>query len=411
MLKQIIEATRLSPEFCASLLRVPTDQFREWMDGKRPVPQFVVPELSTILGVSERNLLARGPARGTDGGSLAPAIWFKLRADNLTAADREFVGLVRRLGFFMGQLEAIRSIRSSPAWRAVSQAVLGQVDRSAPPAVQGRDAALCFRAAANLEHGQTGIGELIRPRLRQIGVVVIESPIPRSSLEGCCFSIGPEGSGRPCVFANTFKSTWFRRNEILLHEVCHAIFDLENDPVALDFRDQSEDESPLSEVRARAFAQEAFVPRSVLVHHANQFGLNWQRLTVQQIAQLMAAVHVEQETLLRAAYDWNFISEELHVQYSDYNCGAVLREISFHAWSTREFLRQQAGESPKWIAENRNTTVGTRSLRLPAGYVQQVIETLNMGEISVAKAAELLMMDRYTFGERFGDLVAESIPA
>ncbi|MBL0159920.1 MAG: hypothetical protein IPP47_22935 [Bryobacterales bacterium] len=70
-------------------------------------------------------------------------------------------------------------------------------------------------------------------------------------------------------------------------------------------------------------------------------------------------------------------------------------------------MREQADESPKWIAENRNTTVGARSLRLPAGYVQQVIETLNAGEISTAKAAELLMMDRYSFAERFGDLVTE----
>jgi hypothetical protein len=411
MLKQIIEATRLSPEFCASLLRVPVEQFQEWMDGKRPIPQFVVPELSTILGVSEKSLLARGPVRGTDGGSLAPAIWFKLRADNLAAADREFVGLVRRLGFFMAQLEAIRGVQSSPAWRAVSQTVLAQVDRSAPPAVQGRDAALGFRAAANLEHGQTGIGELIRPRLRQIGVVVIESPIPKSPLEGCCFSIGPEGSPRPCVFANTFKSTWFRRNEILLHEVCHAIFDLENDPVALDFRDQPGEASALSERRARAFAQETLVPRSVLVHYANQLGLNWQCLTPRQLAQLMASIHVEQETLLRATDEQNFISEDLYSQYMDYNCGSVLRELSFHAWPTRDFLRQQAGESPKWIAENRNTTVGARSLRLPSGYVQQVIDTLNTGEISVAKAAELLMMDRYSFAERFGDLIAEPILA
>src|SRR5450432_2655548 len=256
--------------------------------------------------------------------------------------------------------------------------------------MQGRDAALRFRAAANLEHGQAGIGEILRPRLRQIGLAVIESPIPKSSLEGCCFAVGTEGNLGPCVFANTFKSTWFRRNEILLHEVCHAVFDLENDPVALDFRDQPEDGSPLSEVRARAFAQEALVPRSVLVHYTNQLGLNWQRLTAQQIAQLMAAVHVEQETLLGAAYESGFISEEQHRQYLEYDCGAVLREISLHAWTTREFVRRQAGESPKWIAENRNTTIGARSLRLPAGYVQQVIETLNMGEISIAKAAELL---------------------
>src|SRR5205085_3529674 len=125
-----------------------------------------------------------------------------------------------------------------------------QIDRSAPPGVQGREAALRFRAAANLEHGCTGAGELIRPRLRQVGLVVIESPVPKSSLEGCCFEVGPEADLFPCVFANTFKSTWFRRNEILLHEVCHAIFDLENDPVSLDFRDQARNASVLSEARA-----------------------------------------------------------------------------------------------------------------------------------------------------------------
>ena len=125
----------------------------------------------------------------------------------------------------------------------------------------------------------------------------------------------------------------------------------------------------------------------------------------------MASIHVEQDTLLRAAYEQSLISEDLFSQYSNYNVGSVLREISFHAWPTRDFLRQQAGESPKWIAENRNTTVGARSLRLPAGYVKQVIDTLNIGEISVAKAAELLMMDRYSFAERFGDLITEPIPA
>src|ERR1700730_17026939 len=119
----------------------------------------------------------------------------------------------------MGQLEKIRGVRSSSTWRAISQVVFGQIDRSAPPGVQGREAALRFRAAANLEHGCTGAGGLIRPRFRTVCLVVIESPVAKSSLEGCCFEVGPEADLFPCVFANTFKSTWFRRNEILLHEV------------------------------------------------------------------------------------------------------------------------------------------------------------------------------------------------
>ena len=406
MLKQIIEAARLSPEFCASLIRVPAEQFKEWVDGKRPLPHFVVPELSTILGVSTKDLTARRPARGSSDSSVAPAIWFKLRDEKLTPADREFVGLVRRLGFFISQLETIRGIRSSSAWRAVAQTVAAEVDRAAPPAVQGRDVALRFRAAANLEHGQAGIGEILRPRLRQIGLAVIESPIPKSSLEGCCFAVGGEGTLGPCVFANTFKSTWFRRNEILLHEVCHAIFDLENDPVSLDFLDQTGDSPILSEARAHAFAQEALAPRSVLVHFTNQLGINWTFLTERQLAGLLAEVHVEQKTLLEAAYDDGLIDDELLVKYMKYTCADDLRELSPHAGTTREFLRRQASESPKWIVENRHTTAGARTLRLPVGYVQQVIDAANAGDISIGKAAELLMMDRCTTPE----FVAPSTP-
>jgi Zn-dependent peptidase ImmA (M78 family) len=411
MLKDVIEATRLSPEFCAGLLRVTVSEFRDWMDGKRQIPQFVMPEFAAVLGIHEKNLVAKPPLRNADRGALAPAVWFRLRAAELSDADREFVGLVRHLGFFMDQLDSIRQVRSSSAWRAVAQTVLGGIDRGAPPAIQGRDAASAFRAAVGFEQGQTGIGEVLRPRLRHKGIVIIESPIPKSSLEGCAFAIGSDSNSRPCVFGNTFKSTWFRRNDTILHEVCHAVFDLENDAVSLDFREGSNDALGISEVRARAFAQECLAPRSVLVHYANQLGIDWAALTVRNVAQLIASIHVEQQSLLRAAYDADLISDEQRARYAGYDCAAVLRELSYHSWPAHQFLRNEADLSPKWIAKNRNTTLGTRTLRLPAGYVKQVIDTLNLGEISFAKAAELLMMDRYTFSDRFGDLVAEPVQA
>lgn len=411
MLSQIINATRLNPDFCANLLRVPSDKFKEWMDGKAPLPRFLIPELSAVLGVSEKTLLARPASRTEDDSTLAPAIWFKLRSDQLSDADREFVGLVRRLGFFMGQLEAIRETRNSSAWRAVARTVFSEVDRSAPPAVQGKEAAKRFRAAASLEHGQTGAGELIRPRLRAIGLVVIESPIPKSSLEGCCFGIGREGAALACVFANTFKSTWFRRNEIIMHEVCHSIFDLESDPVPLDFRNDVESDPDIPEARARSFAQEALVPKSVLSHYTNSLGLKWESLGSDDVARLVSEVHVEQKTVLRAAFENGLISEHLRAAYTNYNCSDTLKQISPHAVGTKEFLRKQQEQSPKWLASNRKTTVGGRSLRLPAGYAQQIIEILNSGEISEAKAAEMLMMDRYTFDERFGSLIIAPVLA
>ncbi len=406
MLKEIIEAARLSPEFCANLTRVPAEQFREWMDDKEQIPGFAIPELCAVLGVTEKELLSRKPSRPSDGSSVAPAIWFKLRDSRLGDPDREFVGLVRRLGFSMAQLDDIRNVRSSSVWSAIAQSVSNQIDRSSPPALQGSEAAARFRSIANLEQGQLGIGELVRPRLRQSGLVVIESPITNSSLDGCCFEIGSEGDKRPCVFANTFKSTWFRRNEVLLHEVCHAIFDLANDPVSLDFGNESEAPT-ISEERARSFSQECLVPRSVLTHYTNQLGIKWNDVTITQLAELVAATHVEQRTLVRAAFVNGLITADLQGRYYAYDVAQVLRRISPHTLTTREYMQTLAAETPKWIARNRTTSLGTRRLRLPAGYVKQVIDLTNAGEISFGKAAEMCMMDRYTFAERFGDSITE----
>jgi hypothetical protein len=406
MLKEIIEAARLSPEFCATLARVPLEHFREWMDGKKQIPGFAIPELSAVLGVPEKDLLSRKLNRPSDGSNVAPAIWFKLRDKRLGDSDREFVGLVRRLGFSMTQLDDIRNVRSSSVWSAIAQSISNQIDRSSPPALQGREAAARFRSVANLEHGQLGIGELIRPHLRQYGLVVIESPITKSSLEGCCFEIGTEGDKRPCVFANTFKSTWFRRNEVILHEVCQAIFDLANDPVSLDFVNEGEGHT-ISEERARSFSQECLVPRSVLLHYANQLGIHWNDLTVEQLARLVAETHVEQRVVVRAAYESGFVTDVSRERYYAYDCAPVLRSISSHTWTTREYMQSLAADTPKWIARNRTTSLGARRLRLPAGYVKQIIDATNAGEISFGKAAEMCMMDRYTFAERFGNSITE----
>jgi hypothetical protein len=46
MLKQIIAATKLPAQFCASLVGADPDQFSDWMGGRKPVPTFILPELS-----------------------------------------------------------------------------------------------------------------------------------------------------------------------------------------------------------------------------------------------------------------------------------------------------------------------------------------------------------------------------
>jgi hypothetical protein len=96
------------------------------------------------------------------------------------------------------------------------------------------------------------------------------------------------------------------------------------------------------------------------------------------------------------------------IRCKELDCDSALREISKHALTTREYIRELASDAPKWIAENRNTSVGRRSLRLPSGYVALVIESLRAGQISEGKAAEMLMMERATMRGRFGALLIES---
>jgi len=404
ILKNILESTKLDANFCADLLGVATDQFHEWLIGTRPVPRFLLPELSSILGVSEKILLSFSPGSGKSAAfasaTLAPAIWYKLRDAKLVSADRELVALIRKLGFFMDQLAIIRGEklrRFEPIFRGIHD----KVHRALPPVVQGREAASEFRSMTDLDHGQSGIGEWIRPTLRKLGVLVVESPI-KSDVEGCAFSVGSDCSATPCVYANSYKSTWFRRNGVILHEIGHAIFDLESDQVSIDYKEETSDE--LKELRAQTFAQECLVPKAVLVQISNRFGIKWDNLTSMSIAQLMAYSHAEQRLVLKAAHDAELIDTEQLQQYTNVDCSADVRQLTTHALNTREYLRSQAFEMPKWIAENRNTELGRRSLRLPSLYVGQVLDAWTNQQISEGKAAEMLMVDRDTFRSRFNSL-------
>ena len=408
MLKQIISATKLPSEFCASLVGVDPGQFSDWIEGRKPVPKFILPELSSVLGVREADIVASvQTGRQSNAETITPAVWYKLRDDKLIDRDREMVGLVRKLGFFLGQLQQVRGERLLE-YAPLFGTVRNGVDRNLPPSSQGMQAARTFRGASSLQHGQGGIGELIRPYFRKIGLLLVESPLKGSQLEGCCFSVGAGDPLTPCLFANSFGSTWFRRNAVLLHELCHAIFDLEDDPVAIDFIERHDGVSTLTllnEARAQAFAQEALIPKSVLVQFTNKFGLHWNNLSMNDIGRLIAESHVEQKLLLKAAMDAGFIDDEQRLIYESVNCASEIRSYSTHALNTREYLRLRAEESPKWIGENRNTDVGTRSLRVPVRYIDEVLKALNEGIITTGKAAEMAMMEKHTFLKRFRNLI------
>lgn len=399
MLKSVIEATMLDPGFCAGLVGVSPEQFNEWLAGK-PVPRFARPELAAILGVAEPQISNDAQAAQlTDTASLLPAIWYKLRGDRLIPADREMVGLVRKLGGFMEQL-AIITGTASRAYAPVVASSRADVPKNAPPASQGRQAARAFRELTNIAHGQTAIGDLIRPVLRRLGLLVVESPIKSSNLEGLAFLVGPEGRQRPCIFINSYQTTWFRRNALLLHELAHVIFDVFEDQVAVDYKESNDRES-FEEQRADVFAQECLVPKPFLLHLTNLLGVDWHKLTEEGLARVVASSHVEKRLVIKAAIEAGLITADESTTYSAYDIGDLLRSHSDHALSTREYLRKMNIDSPVWRAENRKTD-GIRRMRLPAGYVDLVLKAAKADSISENKAAEMLMIEPRTYRKRYG---------
>jgi len=206
------------------------------------------------------------------------------------------------------------------------------------------------------------------------------------------------------VFANSYQTTWFRRNMILLHEVAHAIFDAETAGATLDF--YNPDLNKLAEARADAFAQQVLVPKIVLQHIAQKHGIQWNALSAESLARLVAETHAEQRAVLRSALENELISFQLFEHYSAFDIAATLPSLSHHALSTEEYIRVSGTNATEWKGK-RNTTIPSRTMRLPSSYIKAVTEAFKNGNISRGKAAAMLMIDEDVFQERFGNLAGE----
>jgi Zn-dependent peptidase ImmA (M78 family) len=240
--------------------------------------------------------------------------------------------------------------------------------------------------------------------LRSMGVLVIETPLKDSRLEGCSFAVGSQAAPRPCVFANAHHVKWFRRNMVLMHEVGHAIFESAFVGASLDLL--GSDASDSLELRAQTFAQECLVPKNVLVHVAQSNGIRWNALSDRSLAKLVADTHVELRTLVSAAVDAGLIPIESADALKRANIESVLQQLSEHALSTDQYLERIGKENADWIGK-RATTQSQRSIRLPIGYVNTVVTAYQDSHISLGKAAQYLMIDESDFIERFGEIVAE----
>ena len=397
MLRDLMQATGLTSHQYAALLGISPSQMDEWAAGQHFLPASYAELLANVIGVPVSTLL-HPPKRGA--ADMTPAVWFKFRGDELVDADRESVLLIRRLGFLVNELEEVTQ-RHALGWKSLFHDIREKVDSQAPPREQGEQAARMFGASTSLARGARGIGEVLRDNLRSMGVLVIESPIRESRLEGCSFFVGTGNAKRPCVFANNHGTTWFRRNVVIMHEVAHSIFEGESSGASLDFLEDGHRQTELQEERAEAFAREVLVPREVLVHVATQHGIDWARLGQDEVSRIVAETHVEQRTALAAAKDTGLITSDECERCQQFDIASLLRSMSDHALSTDDYLKK-AGSEADWLGR-RSTTIPSRQLYLPVPYIKAVVEAYSEGTISGSRAAEFLMIDEFDFADRFGD--------
>jgi Zn-dependent peptidase ImmA (M78 family) len=403
MLHVVLESAGLDAKTCAGLLGFNPDLFAEWSAGQRPIPESVLPLLSAVFSVPPSLLRSSTKAAKSFKEDITPAIWYKFRGPELVSADRECVVLIRQIGHYQNELEAVTRNRSTQ-WKSLFESIRETIDLQAAPREQGRSAARMFRESTSLGHGAKGSGDLLRSLLRSLGVLVLETPVKESRLEGCSFYVGTQSSSRPCVFAQTHHVNWFRRNMVLMHEVGHSIFESAFVGASLDFIDAQETGEPL-ELRAQAFAQECLVPKSVLVHVAQSHGIKWANLSARSLARLVAETQVEQRTVITAAVDAGLVATESAEDLKRVDISGDLHELSPHALSTEEYLELVGQNAQEWIGK-RATTLTPRSLRLPIGYVMSVVEAYRNSQISLGKAAQYLLVDETEFVERFGDIYA-----
>jgi Zn-dependent peptidase ImmA (M78 family) len=349
MLQQILEASGLDSASTAGLLGVNSEVFAEWAAGQRTIPESMLPLLSAVLGVNKRLLrLSPKQAKSTQA-DITPAIWYKFRGPRVADSDRECALLIRELGFYMHELEVVTG-RRALGWAPLFEDIRRTTDQQAPPGEQGRQAARNFRQSTSLDQGATGIGEVFRGHLRNLGLLVVESPITGSNLEGCSFYVGASVADRPCIFANVYQTTWFRRNMILMHELAHAIFDAESCGASLDFV-EPETTLDLSEQRAEAFAREALLPEEVLRHAAQKRGLKWDSADPQGLAQLVADTHVEPAVIALGALDAGFIDADSARRLRELDIARILPSLTERALSAKDFIASRATDAETWIAK------------------------------------------------------------
>jgi Zn-dependent peptidase ImmA (M78 family) len=374
--------------FWTQLLGCSDRQLNDWSAGRREVPFSIAERLSRAIGVPVEMLRRRGK-EPIDIDMLLPPLWLKARESSLDSAGHQAIAIARLLAARYEEILSLVEPTGNP--RLFVNEIKEVMDPQHPARTQGEHAANAFLRLTTLGRGASGIGEVIRGFLRARGMLIIETPINSTRLEGFCVPVGAEHGPRPCVVVNSYRTTWFRRNYIILHELAHAIFDLDAASAVFDVPSASREEpTNIAEQRADAFAQHALVPRRLLV--AQSRGKPLKDINAEGMAELIAAIHAEQRLIVKAALEYGLISQSDSERLANLKVARELRAKSWHARGLADLAREDFvfPEVADWGP--RLTTFPLKDVRLPIPFIRLVVQAAAEGKISSRKAAELLMV-------------------
>lgn len=394
MFRQIVQDFGEPSDFWCDLAGCSDLMFSEWIEGTRKIPRSVARTFSQATGIDEAAFLSTED--GTHPGRSIPSFWLRAKQAGLPA-DLRTISYARLLAENHWDLLGLLG-RQAPAKVEVLQAIADRANPSDTPQKQGVDAAAAFLEFTTLEKGQRGIGEVLRGCIRSLGVFILETPLNETTPQGFCLLIG---EGRACIIANTYGTSWFHRNLVILHELCHAVFEIPDSAAEFDKRIEKNGKvqtKSFAEQRAEAFATNALVSRKLLMAYWDR-GLPIPYLNAPGLAKLMAEVHAEPALILRAACQHGLITtDDYRRQRSNLPNKAQRAEASPHAKSLAELTddeRQTFLRDPAlFIAPSaypRKTTFPINGMRLPLPFIRDVLEALNNGLISYGKAQELMM--------------------
>lgn len=411
MLAEVLDSFGLERGFWADFLGVSSRQFEEWAAGSRPIPKSFSKKLSSLLGVPLETL--SGHAVGAAKASrMVPPLWLKLREEKLGQKGFHAVASARLLASHYEEVMQL-SGELSDIFRGRFQEIRGKVDPQAPAEQQGLLGAESFLGITQLGHGGRGIGEVFRGHLRAMGLLLLETPLSHTALEGFCIPVAARderAASRPCLLANSYRTTWFRRNYVLLHELAHAIFDLDASAAVFDSELDAEPDptasAQLAEIRADSFARHTLVPRRLLVAFENS-DQRFRDLTAESMARAIEATHAEQKLLVRMAREYDLISEADEARLNAIDCAAELKNVSMHARGLAAVPREQLIHQEIRDWGDRRTTFPVSGLRLPVQLVRSTLDALQQGRISIHKAAELLMISPDELTSRFRAAIPE----